>query len=147
MNGCKECIVYQIRHNMCEGEECPGCGKKTLVWKQSEFGTPHIECKGHSTSTFNESEKTDIEMSNAGTETSIETGIEISLTETEKRIVGVIRNNPAITISDIAKRLGMSRSGAQYVMDSLKKRAVLKREGATKRGRWVILDSAGKPLL
>ncbi len=44
MNGCKECSIYQIRHNMCECEECPGCGKNTLVWKQSEIGTPHMEC-------------------------------------------------------------------------------------------------------
>ena len=44
MNGCEECIVYQIRHNMCECEECPGCGKNTLVWKQSKIGTPHMEC-------------------------------------------------------------------------------------------------------
>lgn len=44
MNGCTECIVYQIHHNMIEADECPGCGKKTLVWKQSEFGTPHLEC-------------------------------------------------------------------------------------------------------
>ena len=29
---------------MCENEECPGCGKETLIWKQSEFGTPHMEC-------------------------------------------------------------------------------------------------------
>ena len=44
MNDCEECIVYQIRHNKCVGEECPGCGKKTLIWKQSDFGTPHMEC-------------------------------------------------------------------------------------------------------
>ena len=44
MNDCEECIVYQIRHNKCVGEECPGCGKKTLIWKQSDFGTPYMEC-------------------------------------------------------------------------------------------------------
>lgn len=44
MNGCEECVVYQLRHNLNEADECPGCGKKTLVWKQGEFGTPHMEC-------------------------------------------------------------------------------------------------------
>lgn len=44
MNGCEGCVVYGLRHNMTETEECPGCGKKTLVWKQGEFGTPHMEC-------------------------------------------------------------------------------------------------------
>lgn len=84
-----------------------------------------------------ESEKPDTET----TETGIETGIEINLTDTEKSIIDVIQRNPAITISDIAKGIGMSRSGAQYAIDSLKKKGVLKREGATKRGRWVISES------
>lgn len=44
MNGCEGCIVYEIRHDLTEAEECPECGKKTLVWKQEEFGTPHMEC-------------------------------------------------------------------------------------------------------
>ncbi len=44
MNGCEECVVYKLRHNLAEAEDCPGCGKKTLVWKQSELGTPYMEC-------------------------------------------------------------------------------------------------------
>lgn len=44
MNGCEKCIVYELHHNLVEAEECPGCGKKTLIWKQSEFGTPYMEC-------------------------------------------------------------------------------------------------------
>lgn len=44
MNGCEECIVYCIHHNLNETEECPVCGKKSLVWKQGDFGTPHLEC-------------------------------------------------------------------------------------------------------
>jgi len=44
MNGCEECIIYELHHKLVEAEECPGCGKKTLIWKQSEFGTPHMVC-------------------------------------------------------------------------------------------------------
>ena len=44
MNGCEECIIYMIQHNMCESDECPGCGKQTLIWKLDKYGTPHLEC-------------------------------------------------------------------------------------------------------
>ena len=44
MNGCEECIVYEIRHNMLEAGECLGCGKKSLSWKQGEYGDPYMEC-------------------------------------------------------------------------------------------------------
>ena len=44
MYGCEECIVYALNNNLIEPEECPECGKKTLAWKQSEFGTPYMEC-------------------------------------------------------------------------------------------------------
>ena len=51
----------------------------------------------------------------------------------------MIQKNPVITISGIAKSIGMSRGGVQYAIDSLKKRDIVKREGATKKGRWVIV--------
>lgn len=44
MNSCEECIVYELRHGLTEAGECPGCGKKTLNWKQGEFGDPYLEC-------------------------------------------------------------------------------------------------------
>ena len=72
--------------------------------------------------------------------TDIETGIEIKLTDTEKSIVEVIMKTPQITITDIAASVGMSRSGVQYAIDKLKKKNVLKREGSTKKGTWVVAD-------
>ena len=44
MNGCEECIVYEIRHNMLEAGECLGCGKKSMSWKQGKYGNPYMEC-------------------------------------------------------------------------------------------------------
>ena len=43
-NGCEGCVIDELRHNLFEADECPGCGKKTLRWKQGEFGTPHLDC-------------------------------------------------------------------------------------------------------
>ena len=76
-----------------------------------------------------------------GKKTGIETGIEIRLTDTESSIVEVILKNPQITITDIAVSVGMSRSGAQYAIDNLKKKNVLKHEGSTKRGTWVVAET------
>lgn len=83
-----------------------------------------------------ENEKTDIEQKKTG----IETGIEIKLTDTEKSIIEVMMKTPQITITDIAASIGMSRSGVQYAIDNLKKKNVLKREGSTKKGTWVVAD-------
>lgn len=71
-------------------------------------------------------------------ETGIETSIEISLTDTEKSFISLIQRNPSITISEIAEQKSMSRSGAQYVIDRLKEKEILGREGSTKSGKWII---------
>ena len=34
--------------------------------------------------------------------------------------------------------MGMSKNGIRYAMDKLKDRGILEREGATKKGKWII---------
>ena len=70
-----------------------------------------------------------------GKETSIENGKE---TSTEKRIVAVIAANPKVTIQQIADKLEMSKNGVVYALNRLKEKSVVKREGATKNGRWLV---------
>ncbi len=84
-----------------------------------------------------ENRKTDIE--------NIETGIEVVedklvsvLSDTEKKVVGLILKNPEITQDKMAEIMGMSKSGIRYIMNKLKKRGILVRVGATKRGKWSI---------
>ena len=84
----------------------------------------------------------------SGTETGIEnskTGTEINqmsflntLSETERKIVEFIMEDPGITQKEIAQKMDMSQNGIRYAMDKLKERGILEREGATKRGRWII---------
>ena len=50
----------------------------------------------------------------------------------------MIKEDPAITISSIASEIGLSKSGVQYAMDTLKKKGILRREGATKKGSWIL---------
>ena len=41
----------------------------------------------------------------------------------------------------MALQCGMSVSGIRYVIDALRKRGKLSREGAQKRGKWIVVDS------
>ena len=84
----------------------------------------------------------------SGTETGIEnskTGTEINqmsflntLSETERKILEFIMEDTGITQKEIAQKMDMSQNGIRYAMDKLKERGILEREGATKRGKWII---------
>ena len=74
-----------------------------------------------------------------------ETGIEkeeiivlSALPDTERKIVGFILENPGITQKQIAENMGMSKNGIRYVMGRLKEKGILMREGATKKGKWIV---------
>ena len=95
--------------------------------------------------------ETGIEIANTSTEIettnieSIETGIEnieddlfSTLSDTEKKVVRLILKNPEITQDKMAEIMGMSKNGIRYAMKKLKKRGILVRVGATKKGKWFI---------
>lgn len=84
-----------------------------------------------------ESEKTGIENTETGTEESI-AGTLTVLSDTEKRVVELILANSEITQEQIAKKMKMSKNGIRYIMDKLRAKGILRREGATKKGRWVV---------
>lgn len=91
---------------------------------------------------------TGTEIENTGIEskiTGIETGTEMIedellsvLSDTEKKVVELILKNPEITQDKMAEIVGMSKNGIRYVMNKLKKRGILARVGATKKGKWSI---------
>lgn len=77
--------------------------------------------------------------------TGTETGIEMigdeslsDLSDTEKKVVKLILKNPEITQDKMAELMGMSKNGIRYVMNKLKNKGILVREGATKKGKWSI---------
>ena len=88
--------------------------------------------------------KTGTEKLETGIQTK-ETGIEkeeiivlSALPDTERKIVGFILENPGITQKQIAENMGMSKNGIRYVMGRLKEKGILMREGATKKGKWIV---------
>ena len=60
------------------------------------------------------------------------------LSETERKVLEFIVEDSGITQKEIAQKMGMSKNGIRYTMDRLKDRGILEREGATKRGKWII---------
>lgn len=55
------------------------------------------------------------------------------------QIVELMEIEPRITARQIAKHLGISFDGVRYHIKKLKAQSVIKREGSTKSGKWIVL--------
>ena len=75
-----------------------------------------------------------------GFKTTIETTIE-NLNKTQKEILKLIKEEPFTTITQMAKKLNLSREGARYNINELKEHNIISREGATKNGKWIINEN------
>jgi predicted HTH transcriptional regulator len=58
--------------------------------------------------------------------------------ETEQQLLTLIRENPMMTMGEMASRSGLSRAGVQYALNVLRGKGVISREGSRKKGVWVI---------
>ena len=61
------------------------------------------------------------------------------LNDNQRKIIAIIKANPLILQRDIAKKLNISIDGVRYNMNILKKLNIIKREGSTKKGKWIII--------
>ena len=61
--------------------------------------------------------------------------------DTRCRIVALMRDNPRITQTRIAERLGITRDGVAYHARQLQADRVIRRVGSRKSGHWEVLDS------
>jgi ATP-dependent DNA helicase RecG len=57
----------------------------------------------------------------------------------EARVLAAIRENPHITIAALAQTMGVSQSTVSRVLKKLKDEKIIQREGADKRGKWIVL--------
>lgn len=55
------------------------------------------------------------------------------------RILKVIREEPTLSQKKIAEVIGENYSTVKYYMESMKKSGVIKREGTSQKGKWIIL--------
>ena len=55
------------------------------------------------------------------------------------RILKVIETEPMLSQKKIADIIGEKYSTVKYYMESMKKSGVIKREGSSQKGKWIIL--------
>lgn len=55
------------------------------------------------------------------------------------RILKVIQEEPFLSQKKIADVIGEKYSTVKYYMESMKKSGIIKREGSSQKGKWVIL--------
>lgn len=63
-----------------------------------------------------------------------------NLTETEARIVAILRQNKFATQGEMASQLGITRTYVTKVMGGLQVRKIIRRVGPDKGGRWEVLN-------
>ncbi len=57
---------------------------------------------------------------------------------TKEILINAVRQNPHITVKELAVLLGLTDDGVRYHIDKLRKDGILSREGSTKKGKWVV---------
>lgn len=78
---------------------------------------------------------------NVGKKIDIEShGAEIvyGYSEKEQVLIGLIREDPTMTMEKMATRSGMSKGSVQYALDALRGKGVVTRKGSKKNGKWVV---------
>ena len=64
--------------------------------------------------------------------------------KTREKILKLIKENPAVTTSQIAEKSGLTPKGIEWNIDKMKKDGFIKRVGPDKGGHWeVIKDDKG----
>lgn len=58
---------------------------------------------------------------------------------TQEKIIDLIKDNPDITQTEMASKLGITRDGISYNIKQLKDNGIIERIGSTKKGSWKIL--------
>ncbi len=58
---------------------------------------------------------------------------------TQEKIIDLIKAQPYITRSELAKKISMSSDGVKYHLDNLKSAGIIQHVGSTKSGHWEIL--------
>ena len=67
------------------------------------------------------------------------TNVHDELTQTQRKILELIKNNSGITVDELSSVVGVSTTSISTDIKKLKEINLLRREGSKKTGHWVIL--------
>lgn len=60
--------------------------------------------------------------------------------QTTTAIVSAIKANPDIQLKELAALFEISTEGVRWHLTKLKKEGVIKREGSSRKGKWVVVE-------
>ena len=58
---------------------------------------------------------------------------------TQERILAAIQAKPEITQKELAQSIGITLDGIKYHIKNMTKQGLIKHEGSTKAGKWIII--------
>ncbi|MDR1993610.1 MAG: winged helix-turn-helix transcriptional regulator [Nitrososphaerota archaeon] len=58
--------------------------------------------------------------------------------EIQTKILALIRENPSVTIPELAEKVGIANRNVEKNLKFLKDNGIIKREGAKKKGEWIV---------
>lgn len=64
---------------------------------------------------------------------------EITLSNKE-RLISLLRENPRLTLAEVAEIVGLTRDGVKKIADKLRAKGILSRRGSTKAGEWIVRE-------
>ena len=65
-------------------------------------------------------------------------GINVGITEAERRLLAFIAGNPRTTAAQAAEALSLSKRQAERLFASLRDKGIISRQGSNKSGNWII---------
>jgi len=65
-------------------------------------------------------------------------GINGGINEIQTRILLIIRENPSVTVQEIAEKVGIAYRTVERNLKFLKDNGIIVREGAKKKGKWLV---------
>ena len=65
-------------------------------------------------------------------------GINVGITEAERRLLAFIAGNPRTTAAQAAEALSLSKRQAERLFASLRDKGIISRQGSNKLGNWII---------
>ena len=61
------------------------------------------------------------------------------LIATQEKILAAIQAKPEITQKELAQSIGITLDGIKYHIKNMTKSGIIKHEGSTKSGKWIII--------
>ncbi|MFC2400075.1 MAG: winged helix-turn-helix transcriptional regulator, partial [Capnocytophaga gingivalis] len=60
---------------------------------------------------------------------------------TQERILVAIQAKPEVTQKELAQTIGITLDGIKYHIKNMTKLGIIKHEGSTKSGKWIIINN------